>query len=296
MNGYEMTIYKIFNSYGKNQQDWAKFYREIKETNQQRSYNISCVITAQLCNFKHIELCLDIIDYIMDYGTEEIISKISDIPFKNNIISLLEYGLSDKIKNKILFLIAKWGSKNTNYKSAYSYLKNDLNFEFPTDNMTITTYIQYIGANNHNISKNDSNTKRKPERANSSFKVVKTKNYLPVVYESAFCELINQREQGDSILKQIRDFRFDIAKKLKVINNKIDKANCKTDIVLLEKQVKMLKNDDGLRCENLLRNSEEPYQKLFLNNVKNDIESTVKRYEKLIQGLKPELFLSLNKY
>jgi hypothetical protein len=148
-----MNVNEIIDSQGKNKKLWEKLYIEININLMNNNYDTILYLNNNLILNKNVDLTLDIIDFIIDYGSEDIITLITP-EFLKNIRNLLttHYKSENDILFKILFLIQKWGTscpkyKNyLNFRNIYEKLKKE-NIQFPSKEAQLKTYLNFITLN-----------------------------------------------------------------------------------------------------------------------------------------------------
>ena len=148
-----MNVNEIIDSQGKNKKLWEKLYIEININLMNNNYDTISYLNNNLILNKNVDLTLDIIDFIIDYGSEDIITLITP-EFLKNIRNLLttRYKSENDILFKILFLIQKWGTscpkyKNyLNFRNIYEKLKKE-NIQFPSKEVQLKTYLNFITLN-----------------------------------------------------------------------------------------------------------------------------------------------------
>ena len=142
-----MSVNEIINSHGKSKKSWEKLYIEINIKLMNNNYNTVSFLNNNLILNKKVDLTLDIIDFIIDYGSEDIITLITP-EFLRNIRNLIttRYKSENNILFKILFLIQKWATSypnNTNFRNIYEELQNK-NIQFPSKDFLLETYLKFI--------------------------------------------------------------------------------------------------------------------------------------------------------
>ena len=110
VNGELLNLINLYQSKGENQLflQLTLLDAEKETLNKQ----IIDYLKKQIDDQKEIDLTLDIIDFIMDFCTNnDTIILISEKNFLDSIISLLQAYINSSTKEKILFLIKKWAEK-----------------------------------------------------------------------------------------------------------------------------------------------------------------------------------------
>jgi len=106
-------------------------------------------IESELSKNSNNELIYDIIDFIVDFCSENVVKLISQDWFLNSFLSSLKKGtnISVQIQMKIIFLIQKWSLNNSynypNFRNKYEYLKSN-SIIFPDSHFQMKTYDKYF--------------------------------------------------------------------------------------------------------------------------------------------------------
>ena len=106
-------------------------------------------LESELSKNLNNELIYDIIDFIVDFCSENIVKLISEDWFLNSFLSSLKKGtgISVQIQMKIIFLIQKWSLKSSyyypNFQNKYEFLKKN-GIIFPDSNFEMKTYDKYF--------------------------------------------------------------------------------------------------------------------------------------------------------
>ena len=145
------NIEDIYSLKGNNKELWESFKSDINKENQ--NDNIINFIKNKLLEDPNNKLNLDVIDYIIDKGSDEIIGKIFQKDFFDIFINKTIINNNENIKNQEipLYLLQKWSNKfNEKYKlliEKYRELKNN-GITFPE--IQIKTYEKYLQNENNN--------------------------------------------------------------------------------------------------------------------------------------------------
>ena len=156
------NINNIYLSEGKNKNAWKLFYKDINND----SY-INKIIFLLASNMKENPkngLTIDIIDFIIDFGNQNIINLVSQKHFLELFVNLLKSDAKAGVENqkKVIYLTQKWakkfyGNKNLSiFFDSYNYLKNN-GIVFPPQNYVINTYDKFVNKNdifNQNANEN----------------------------------------------------------------------------------------------------------------------------------------------
>ena len=152
---YIDNILNIFNTKGNDKNFWELFFNDINSNNEITNKNITSKLNQCIWENQDLQLALDIIDFIIDYGTDSLITEISSDFFLNNYNHILssDYKCDIEMKKLALFLLQKWSEKKTdfNFKKYYMKLVNDIKslsqiIGFPSK-YNIVTYLKYISGN-----------------------------------------------------------------------------------------------------------------------------------------------------
>ena len=146
------NINNIYSSEGKNKNAWQLFYKDINND----SY-INSIIFLLASNMKQNPkngLTIDIIDFIIDFGNQNIINLVSQKQFLELFVNLLKSDVNAGRENqkKVIYLTQKWakkfyGNKNLSiFFESYNYLKKN-GIIFPPENYIINTYDKFVNKN-----------------------------------------------------------------------------------------------------------------------------------------------------
>ncbi len=109
-------------------------------------------LESELIKNSNNELIYDIIDFIVDFCSENIVKLICEDWFLNSFLSSLKKGtgISLQIQMKIIFLIQKWSLKYSydypNFRYKHEFLKNN-GIIFPDSHFEMKTYDKYFDKN-----------------------------------------------------------------------------------------------------------------------------------------------------
>ena len=191
-----ILAYEILKSKGENKDFWKYFYMEINNNVKNINYNTISILNNNLILNENVDLTLDIIDFICDYGSEDIISHITP-DFLKNITNLMtnNYNTEKSVLEKILFLIKKWGTEYqnkeyfSNFRNIYENLKEKL-IEFPPNEFLLETYLKYITLDDIKEAKEDYDKFKK---------VNKILNFNKTIFRQTLNDTFNTTDHGDSI-------------------------------------------------------------------------------------------------
>ena len=231
-------------------------------------------------------LALDFLDYSIDDGKIPLWTQVGSKDFLTSLVNLYKTRSDEEVQNKILYLIKKWSNKfqkyNTiipNFNSTYENLKNN-DIEFPDD--MESTYEKYLQGGNSSNTNSNNNDKFQNKEITSE-----NKNYLKRLnldlrtssYERKYKRLVNKL---DDWTQQIQD------------------ANVLMDMVNengFDDELRGLCNDlesgKGQLIDTIESGKLKDEQLMQISlNVREDIEMTLKRWDDVKKGRKPESFKS----
>ena len=202
-----LSIHKIYNSEGKNKNEWQEFLFEININKKKINKQIISRLDQSFKDKTKVDLTSDFIDFIIDYGCDTVIDLISNEKFLGNFISLIKKSSNSTIETqkKVIFLIQKWALKFGNdnnhslFKSNYDYLKS-LNIAFPSRNYIIQTYNKYISEKEIKetmvLIKEIINQRNQYKNAVKNF-------YNSIQFENPFLE-----KQKEKVIENVRNFPY----------------------------------------------------------------------------------------
>ena len=149
-NDSSVYIQRIYDSNGSTS-EWKFLLFDIKSDDPKNNKNIVSKLNKSLTDKINIDLTFDIIDFVINFGNDSIISLIAKEQFLGNFLYLLKKHahLNEELQKKLIFLLQKWALKfKTSEKfrifwEKYENLKS-LNIIFPKENYIIETYNKYI--------------------------------------------------------------------------------------------------------------------------------------------------------
>ena len=202
-----LSIHKIYNSDGKNKNEYQEFLFEININKKKINKQIISRLDQSFKDKTKVDLTSDFIDFIIDYGCDTVIDLISNEKFLGNFISLIKKSSNSTIETqkKVIFLIQKWALKFGNdnnhslFKSNYDYLKS-LNIAFPSRNYIIQTYNKYISEKEIKetmvLIKEIINQRNQYKNAVKNF-------YNSIQFENPFLE-----KQKEKVIENVRNFPY----------------------------------------------------------------------------------------
>ena len=237
-------------------------------------------------------LALDFLDYSIDDGKIPLWTQVGSKEFLSSLVNIYKTRNDEEVQNKILYLIQKWANKfkkyNTiipNFNSTYDNLKEN-EVEFP-DNME-STYEKYLQGGSRAISNNNSNSNNNINNKFNNKEInSENKNYVkkinldlrPSSYERKYKRLVNKL---DDWTQQIQD-----------ANVFMDMANEDGFDDELRGICSELEGGKGQLVDTIESGKlkDEKLMQISLN-VQSDIEMTLKRWNDVKNGRKPENFKS----
>ena len=147
------NLSQIFSSNGENKEAWSDLLCSLISGDNENIQKAIIFLKQNLMIKEKVELTLDIIDFLITYGTQEIIEQIAHKDFLNCILVLLKNKSksSVEVQKKIIFLTQKWhqkfekeeNPKLIGFSDNYNSLKKG-GVIFPPENYNIQTYNNYI--------------------------------------------------------------------------------------------------------------------------------------------------------
>lgn len=298
-------INKLYVSHGNDRQDWINLLCSVYESN---SYNdiISYFIQA-LKNDPSNILTLDIIDFLVDYGTKNLIKEISTVNFMINIFNLLKKhsGASLDVQKKGIYLTQKWNNKALqdpyDYENGFTKNFNELQkhgITFPPRDYLMPTYNRFISISEANSIKenilNQNNPKIplfNPFNVNNGDyleEINKHPNYIPNNND------IYNQNNSNEVSVNLEEYKKDWIIKMKELNKWIDMGELCYEKEKLKMGIKSIVNEFG-RINNLLviyLREGKTESNNILQKIKSDMEQTCSRYEKFLKSKNNEPFFS----
>ena len=273
---------EILKSKGENKDFWKFFYMEINNNSKNTNYNIISILNSNLILNENVDLTLDIIDFICDYGSEDIISHITE-DFLKNITNLMtnNYNTEKNVLEKILFLIKKWGTEYqnkiffSNFRNIYEKLK-EKKIDFPPIEFVLDTYLKYITLDDINEAKKEY---EKFKNLNKIFNSNKT------TFRQTLNDTFHTTDQGDSIDSEQRGTKKGIDVNI-YLNSNNPESNIETkvdirgeDINNQEYENTIVKlNQNNINCSNHnnnIINHVNNIPKIQLKNIDNNRSTIV---------------------
>ena len=156
------NLNRLYESFGQEKQAWIYLLSLTNKSNSLLS--VIYFFNQKIINEPANPMTLDIIDFLVDFGSINVIREISDIGFMKNVFYLLKRssGSSPDVQKKGIYLIGKWKEKCNefpnenfpgfinNYKELYNH-----HISLPPPGFKMLTYEKYI--NQHDINNNIQN-------------------------------------------------------------------------------------------------------------------------------------------
>ena len=277
---------KIIQMRGNAPNEWKNILNQISN-NQNECYNFLSILNTRINNFGKDNqiLLLDIIDYLVDNGNYTILSQISSKEFLKNLLDVLKK-TDDDVQFKILGLIQKWGTQFQNQQSSYQNFielyQNLLKAGVGFPNNYTSTYQNYLNNNinysneyeqdfNNNYNNNGYNEdKNEYDYVGSIGKIL-----VPNKFEKKYHKLVK--------------FLKNMCENISLVNEMMD--NNETDA--LSEVLSPLRNGNNTLIETISGDKlkDEKLMEITIAIV-DDIEKTMKRYEKIREGKNPGSFNS----
>ena len=230
-------------------------------------------------------LALDFLDFSIDDGKIPLWTQVGSKEFLNSLVNIYKTRNDEEVKNKVLYLIQKWNNKfkkyNTiipNFNLTYENLKEN-EVEFP-ENME-STYEKYLSSGNNTNPNSKANTITKLEIHSESKNYVKKINLdlRPSSYERKYKRLVNKL---DDLIVQIQDAN--------VFMDKVDENGFDDDLRGICNDLETGKGQivDTIESGKL---KDEKLMDISVN-VNKDIETTLRRWNDVKNGKKPQDFRS----
>ena len=183
------SLNNLYESNGRDKQAWEDLLISLNKANTYLS--LIYFFNQKIINCPANPITLDIIDFLIDYGSTNLIREISRIEFMKNVFNLLRRssGSSPEVQKKGIYLTKKWNEKANKYPNEnflgfihnYTELTN-MGISLPPQGFKIDTYEQYISLYEANImkSKAENNSNLINNNYNSNF----NNNYNNNIYNN----------------------------------------------------------------------------------------------------------------
>ena len=147
------NLLNIISSNGNNKEFWVELLSDIYSGETNNNDDIILSLKDFLTKKSNVEICLDIIHFLVDYGTPIIVEQIAKKDFLQIILGLLKKSSesSVEVQKKVIFLTKIWAKKyeNENNQNYLTFIDNYNTLKkqgiiFPPDNYKLQTYTKYI--------------------------------------------------------------------------------------------------------------------------------------------------------
>ena len=154
------SLNNLYESNGRDKQAWEDLLISLNKTN--TYLGLIFFFNQKIINCPAHPITLDIIDFLIDYGSINLIRELSKIEFMKNVFNLLRRssGSSPDVQKKGIYLTKKWKEKANEYPNEnfigfnHNYAElNHMGISLPPSGFKMYTYEQYISINEANIMK-----------------------------------------------------------------------------------------------------------------------------------------------
>ena len=295
------NISKIVSSNGNDKESWEDLICSIN-SGEQKIKDVILNLNQNLKNKINVEITLDIVDFLVNYGTPEIIELIAKKEFLSNILELLKNSSKSSVdvQRKIIFLTQKWAKQfQNNYDSNCSgFSENYISLKkegitFPPDNYKLKTYTKYISdeeAQNAQM-KGESIKKLKIDNERSiKVKLANDNNFAnPFSFQSGEANdmdekkiynnesTVNEHKIGDNLEEEENPYKENINNNENI--NNFENHNNDNDINNLNKNNNInnnFNNDDNIYPLGHPKNKNK--NKIDYNNMNNELNQQNSKY------------------
>jgi hypothetical protein len=252
----------IFSSNGENKEAWSDLLCNVISGDTKKIQEITSFLKQNLINKEKVNLTLDVIDFLLNYGSPEIIEQIAQKDFLSCIIALLKNKAKSgvEIQKKIIFLTQKWHQKfekeeNQNLKGFadnYNSLKNG-GVIFPPSTYKIQTYNNYISEEESQNSLIKANAIKKLSKESEEIKKTMNANFA------------NPFSSENSVNATNNNVCLDSDEEIPKKEEDIDEEN-----PYLQKNEKENQSNNNLKSNNINNNNDNNNNYINLNNNKNE--------------------------
>ena len=251
----------IFSSNGENKEAWSDLLCNVISGDTKKIQEITSFLKQNLINKEKVNLTLDVIDFLLNYGSTEIIEQIAQKDFLSCIIALLKNKAKSgvEIQKKIIFLTQKWHQKfekeeNQNLKGFadnYNSLKNG-GVIFPPSTYKIQTYNNYISEEESQNSLIKANAIKKLSKESEEIKKTMNANFA------------NPFSSENSVNATNNNVCLDSDEEIPKKEEDVDEEN-----PYLQKNEKENQSNNNLKSDNI-NNNDNNNNYINLTNNKND--------------------------
>ena len=154
-NKNKLNILKLLDSKGDDKLLWLQVLKDIISGDDNLNYNIVSKLNQCLIENQNLELAIDIIDFIVDHGSDNLIKSIASEDFLKNLYHILskKYKADRETQKLVVFLIKKWADKYKgkealkNFEYIYDYMHKNGLYKFYDNSIKFETYLKYITIN-----------------------------------------------------------------------------------------------------------------------------------------------------
>ena len=154
------SLNNLYESNGRDKKAWENLLISLYKSN--TYLGVIYFFNQKIINCPANPITLDIIDFLIDYGSINLIRELSKIEFMKNVFNLLKRssGSSPDVQKKGIYLTKKWNEKANEYPNenfmgfVNNYVElNNMGITLPPPGFKIYTYEQYITQYEANIMK-----------------------------------------------------------------------------------------------------------------------------------------------
>jgi len=273
------SLNNLYESNGRNKQAWEDLLISLNKAN--TYLGAIYFFNQKIINCPANPITLDILDFLIDYGSISLIREISRIEFMKNVFNLLRRssGSSPDVQKKGIFLTKKWNEKANEYPNEnfigfvhnYDELIN-MGITLPPPGFKMYTYEQYISQYEANIIK--SKSENNSYLINNNYNINLNNNYNYNNYNSSNNNNNNIFENQNNLYNKVQSMNNNIN-----FNNLNNNKNCEND-----NDFSIFQNDD--EKENPFNELNDKNKAKFPDNFQHDF-SDVKSNE-IIDKPNPE--------
>ena len=168
------SLNNLYESNGRDKKAWEDLLISLYNSN--IYLGVIYFFNQKIINCPANPITLDIIDFLIDYGSINLIRELSKIEFMKNVFNLLKRssGSSPDVQKKGIYLTKKWNEKANEYPNenfmgfVHNYIElNNMGITLPPPGFKIYTYEQYITQYEANIMK--SKAENNPNLMNNNY-------------------------------------------------------------------------------------------------------------------------------
>ena len=274
---YDLQV--LYSVDGNGKKLWNKIINKINNSND--NTQIINYLTNLIIKQPNNELTLDILDFIITYGNNNIISLIAEKEFMNKFISLLkkEVNANIKIQMKVIFLIQKWAIKFNNdinsifsiFNEYYDYLLNK-GIVFPPVDNQMETYNKFIKDEEVEIINSQYN-----KNIQNNLNDISLPSNLTINYNNPFSDNKDENTfvSDLSIINQFNEIDYNSFNPYDLKNQNNNKNNINNNKLKNNNKNNINNNGVGLKIINDFYNSNINNNKVNNQNKPNNIYNTL---------------------